>query len=153
MMVTQSARHGFSQAASHISSIEAGQNRRFRQAQTFNRDSTIEELWDVWNSCKERNWDGFGAFPVSQDCYLYAAQLVRSLSYNFPAPSFGAEPDGELTIEWYKSPYRTISLSMTSDGHIHFSAIFGPYDFVNGTTAFNGELPSDIKALILKVLR
>lgn len=152
-MTSQSARHGFSTAAGQIKSISEGQGKRFREAQTFSQGSILEELWDVWETCKEKNWDGYDALPVPQECYQYAAQLIQTLGYGFPKPSFGAEPDGELTIEWYKNPYRTISISVTKDGYLHYSALFGPKVFQNGTEEFNGELPVKIRELIQQVYR
>lgn len=85
----------------------------------------LEELWDVWQECSQRNWDGFDALPVEQETYRAAYRLIESLPLGFPRPAIGAEPDGQLTLEWRKSARRTLSVSVDPDGYLHFAGVYG----------------------------
>jgi len=109
-----------------------------------------DELGTVWQDCREPNWDGFGAMPVSNDMRQEARALLESFPLGFPSPSIGAEPDGSLTLEWHRSPRRTLSVSITPDGNLHFAALVGP-NRVYGTEAFFGEVPDSILGLIRRV--
>jgi hypothetical protein len=77
-------------------------------------------------------------------------QLLESLPLGFPAPSIGAEPDGQLTLEWHRSPRRTLSVSVDGDGNLHYAALLGP-NRAYGTEAFFGEFPDAIRQLVWKV--
>ena len=110
----------------------------------------FDELATVWGECKYPNWDGYQALAVSEEVFRNAYRLVESLPIGLPLPSVGAEPDGELTLEWYHSPKRTLSVSITADEFLHYSALLGP-NHTNGTIAFFGELPAEILTLIERV--
>lgn len=73
-----------------------------------------------------------------------------SLPIGFPAPSIGAEPDGHLTLEWHRSPRRTLSLSVSPDDELHYAGLFGP-SRVYGTEAYFGEVPKSVLHLIRRV--
>src|SRR5262245_7625563 len=70
---------------------------------TLGHQEAIDELWEVWNECQQANWDGYDALPVEHDTYRAAYLLIESLPLGFPRPTIGAEPDGQLTLEWHKS--------------------------------------------------
>lgn len=113
----------------------------------------IEHLRLVWRYCNQENWDGFGALAVPVECFHMASAVIQSFPPGFPKPDFGAEPDGELTMEWHQSPHRTISISVTKHGLLHYSAIFGQKSYQNGTEEFQSKLPDNLISLIHRVLR
>lgn len=110
----------------------------------------FSELYSVANSCLAGNWDGYGAAPVSADVYALACQFLRALPLGIAAPSVGAEPDGQLTVEWYRSPRRLLSVSISPDGDLHYAALLGP-NRAYGTEAFFGDVPRAILDLIHRV--
>lgn len=109
-----------------------------------------DELADVWESCQHADWDGYGAQPVRADTLRNARVLVDSLPWGCPPPSLGAEPDGHLTLEWHRGPWRTLSVSVTPDGDLHYAAVIGP-NRTYGTEAFFGEAPEAILELIQRI--
>lgn len=114
--------------------------------------AAAEELQAVWNECRLSNWDGYGAEPVSRATYVKAFQLLKSLSsLNCPPPSFGAEADGELTMEWYRGPRRTLSISINETGEISYAALLGPRR-AYGSELFFDETPERILELIREVV-
>ncbi|MGH9955845.1 MAG: hypothetical protein ACREBC_01790 [Pyrinomonadaceae bacterium] len=112
--------------------------------------TTLNELRDVATEYDEPNWDGYDAYPVSPATVQTARGVVESLPYDLPKPSVGAEPDGQLTIEWYRSPYKQINISISADGDLHYAAMIGA-SRAYGTEHFYGEFPRDILALIRRV--
>jgi hypothetical protein len=110
----------------------------------------FDELCSITEDCRERNWDGYGAEPVHDETYRQAYRLLEALPLGTPPPSVGAEPDGHLTLEWYRSPRRTLSVSVSSDGDLHYAALLGAGK-AYGTRPFFGETPKAILDLIREV--
>jgi hypothetical protein len=109
-----------------------------------------EELATIAQECSSANWDGYGAAPVSEETFDQASAFLESLPLGTPAPSVGAEPDGHLTLEWYRSPRLTLSVSASPDGDLHYAALVGPAK-AYGTEPFLGEVPQVILDLIHRV--
>jgi hypothetical protein len=107
-------------------------------------------LSETVEECREPNWDGYGAQPVCDETYRFAYEFLTALPRDTPVPSVGAEPDGHLTVEWYRSPERTLSVSISAGGDLHFAALLGEAK-ANGTEPFVGEVPKIISDLIHRV--
>lgn len=114
---------------------------------TLGHQESLEELWEVWNNCRRANWDGFKALPVEQDTYTAAYLLIESLPLGFPRPSIGAEPDGQLTLEWHKSQRRTLSVSVDPTGYLHYAGLYGPNRRF-GTLTFYASAPDELIRLV-----
>lgn len=110
----------------------------------------FDELNQVYTECLEPNWDGYGAMPVSEATYRLAYHFLEALPLGAPLPSFGAEPDGHLTLEWYRSPRWTLSISVSSEGDLHYATLMGSRK-AYGTEPFYGEAPKVIVDLIHRV--
>lgn len=100
--------------------------------------------------CLRADWDGYGAEPVRAGTLALAYRFLGALPLGVPAPSFCAEPDGQLALEWYRSPRRLLSVSISPDGDLHYAAILGP-NKAYGTEVFSGEVPRPIQDLIHQV--
>jgi hypothetical protein len=112
---------------------------------------SLNELYQVFNECRNSNWDTYGAKPVSEEILQFASQLLEALPLGTPAPSLGAEPDGQITLEWHRSPRRTLSVSVSQEGDLHYAALIGAGRHY-GTEPFYGEAPKIILDLIRRVL-
>jgi hypothetical protein len=95
-------------------------------------------------------WDGYGAEPISGEAYYYAEAFLESLPNDIPVPTVGAEPDGFITLEWYRSPRWILSVSVGARGDLHYAALFG-LDQVYGTVRFFDTTPKIILDLIRRV--
>lgn len=100
--------------------------------------------------CREPNWDGYGAQPVGDQTYHLAHEFLKALPLGIPVPSLGAEPDGHVTAEWYQSPQRTLSVSISPEGELHFAALLGSAK-TYGTESFIGAVPKVLVDLIHRV--
>jgi hypothetical protein len=110
-----------------------------------------QNLATLAKRCRLPGWDGFGAEPVREETVLAAARFLQSLPHGTPPPAIGAEPDGDVALEWYRSPRRTISVSVTADGNLHYAALLGP-NKQYGTEVFVGQVPEPILDLVRRVL-
>jgi hypothetical protein len=115
------------------------------------RTSALNELYSVAEECKNANWDGHGAAPISSETYSFAYRLVENLPSDTLSFTVGAEPDGHVTLEWYRSPRRTLSVSVSPEGELHYAALLGRRTR-NGTELFLGEVPEVILNLISEVM-
>lgn len=147
-MSSGSLTRGFSEAARYVDDETQKQRRWLQRSNAFGIES--EELGDVWEQCRYPNWDGFGALAVCNGTLRDTYEFLEMLPLGTPSPSVGAEPDGSLTLEWHRSPRRTLSVSVSPTGELHFAALFGP-NRTYGTEAFFGEVPDSILTLIRRV--
>lgn len=111
---------------------------------------SINDLQQIFFECRHENWDGYRALPVSAHTFRSAYEFLEALPLGTPAPSIGAEPDGYITLEWYDSPRRTISISISPDGDLHYAALIGASK-AYGTESFIGEIPKEIIGLIHRI--
>ena len=105
----------------------------------------------VYEECRVPDWDGFNAIPVSQDTMRQAYIFFESLPLGFPVPTVGADPDGDITFEWYKSPRRTVSISIDMEGDLHYAALIGSSQH-HGSMPFVGGIPETIQSIVRLVV-
>ena len=66
------------------------------------------------------------------------------------APTVGAEPDGEIALEWYFSPRYVLSVSVSATRELHYAASLGMRK-AYGTELFGSSVPKIILELIRDV--
>ena len=142
---------GVSDAARHVARSTQRSRRHLHESSALGIESVLlGELAEVWKQCREPGWDGYGALPVSRDVYWNTYLFLEALPLGFPRPSIGAEPDGQLTLEWYRNPRRVVSVSVAPDDLLHYAALLGP-DRMWGTVTFDGEIPETVSSLVSRV--
>lgn len=142
---------GASDTADFISKKVGEVWRDLRSSLTLGQENeAIESLNDVAQTCSRANWDGYSAEPILARTVRNARCFVEALPLGIPAPSAGAEPDGHVTMEWYRSPRRTLSVSITPDGELHYAALLGSSK-AYGSEPFFGEIPKRILELIARI--
>lgn len=110
----------------------------------------FDELYKMVKQCSVENWDGYGATPVTLETFRQAINALETLPLGTIAPTVGAEPDGHITLEWYKTPRRTLSVSISPEGELHYAALLGQKKRC-GTEPFCGEVPDVIMDIIRQV--
>ena len=115
------------------------------------RQPVFQALAAQAESCAQRGWDGHGAEPVSLDAYRCAYRLVETLPSGCPMPGVGAEPDGHLTLEWYRSPDQVLSVSVSPEGVLNYAALLGDTSRRTGSEIFHNRVPVDLLHLIRQV--
>lgn len=114
-------------------------------------ESAVEELRGAAQECNSIGWDGYEAATIEQETIRHAERFLNALPLGMIAPSVGAEPDGHITFEWYRSPRRILSVSISPQGDLHYAALFGSKK-VYGAEPFFGEISSDILKLASRVV-
>ncbi len=112
--------------------------------------AVFEELLKTFEECREPNWDGYGAQAAREETYHLAHQFLAALSLSTPMPSIGAEPDGHVTVEWYRSPKRTLSVSIGPDGDLHYAALLST-ERICGTETFRARMPQVLSDLVARI--
>ncbi len=115
------------------------------------QQSAFRQLYEVLRECGRPNWDGYGAEPISFGTYEQTVRFIRALPWGFPAPEISAEPDGEITLEWYTGPKRVLSVSVGPNNELTYAALFGA-SRAYGTEVFHDEIPDLILGLIIRVV-
>lgn len=141
---------GVSQEAQYIKKLIELTWRRIQETRTFGFADLFDDLEHVAEECGEPDWDSYGASPVLQETIFEAQQFLRSIPTGTPRPTLAAEPDGHVTFEWHVSPNRTLSVSISPEGELHFSAVIGSSRCF-GTEPFLGEIPDPILDQIKRV--
>lgn len=146
------ASRGTSDTAGLITKANQEQRQKWLDTNTFGQlRASISELCQLFQDCRLPNWDAYGAEPVSEETFHLAYQLLEALPLGTPVLSLGAEPDGHITLEWYRSPRRVLSVSVSPKGELHYAALVGASTHY-GTEPFYGEAPKAIVDLIYHVL-
>ncbi len=117
------------------------------RSSVLGHQEALDELAEVWEECRHPGWDGHGALAVEQETLRGTYIIIDSLPLGFPRPSIGAEPDGQLTLEWHKSPTRTLSVSVDPDGFLHYAGLFGQ-DRKYGRMTFFSSAPEELVRLV-----
>lgn len=141
---------GFSDEARYVAETTKESYEHLGKSATFSKQPAYDELGGVWDECNKPNWDCHDAMPVEQDALRNAYMFIEALPLGTPLPSIGAEPDGHLTIEWYRNPRWTLSISVSPEGTLYYAGLFGTAD-VRGSESFFGEVPEIIRSLIQRV--
>lgn len=91
----------------------------------FAAKGTFQQLDKVFEECSSDGWDGERAKPISVEVLQCAKRFLDSFPLGMEAPEVGAEPDGAITFEWYRTPSKVISISIDGSGWLYFAAIIG----------------------------
>lgn len=145
------ARHGISRAARYVEDATKCARGHLQESAALGMERLLhDELAEVWSECREPNWDGYGALPVSPEALRNMYVFLEALPLGFPKPGLGADPFGHLSVEWYRSPSRTLSVAVSDDGLLHYAALLGA-NRASGTETFYGEIPEEIYRLVQRV--
>ena len=91
----------------------------------FTAKGTFQQLYEVFKECSSGGWDGDKAKPISVEVLQDAIKFLYSFPLGIDAPEVGAEPDGAITLEWYRSPNKVVSISINPDGWVYWAALIG----------------------------
>lgn len=114
------------------------------------QQNAFRQLYEVLQECGRSNWDGYGAQPISFETYEKAKRFITALPWGIPVPEISAEPDGEVTFEWYASPTQVLSVSVGPNNELTYAALFGA-SRAYGTEVFHNEIPDLILGHIKRV--
>lgn len=121
-----------------------------KDAPISSKQSAYDELDEVFASCKTPHWDAHGAEPVKPETMSNVRRFIDALPPECSSPSVGAEPDGHVTLEWYRATNWLLSVSVSPEGTLFWAAMLGDED-PRGSCRFGGEVPETILYWIRRV--
>src|SRR3954468_19084954 len=138
LLITTSSSRGTSNTASWVADRASEGREHLQNAYSLGlrAKGVFDDLWTLVQDYREPNWDGYDAAPVTDDTYRMAYRFLEALPPGTAAPAMGAEPDGHITLEWYQSPRKTVSISVSPEGELHYAALLPGPRKVNGTEPF-----------------
>ncbi len=112
-----------------------------------NKRVTNDELCDVYLECKNPNWDGYNAIPVSIEICKAALKFTQALPIDIPAPEVSAEADGEISFEWYQGTKKIFSVSIGANNRLSFAGIDGDEEWYGVSTFIDQISPKVISGI------
>ena len=104
--------------------------------------SYYSELDQLQEECKHKNWDGYGAVPITSNVINKAKQFMLALPITALPPEFAPEPDGSVSIDWIVNINNILSISISTGTRLSYAWINGT-DKGHGTISFDGQnIPS-----------
>lgn len=114
------------------------------------KQTAYDELDEVFEACRRPHWDAHGAEPVKPRTLQNARRFIDALPSEYPPPSVGAEPDGHVTLEWYRATNRMLSVSVSPEAMLYWAVLLGDED-PRGSCGFAEEVPETIRYWIQRV--
>ncbi len=109
-----------------------------------------EEVRDAAEEANEPNWDGEHARAVSPETLAVALDLVELLPAARVNPSVSADPDGEISFEWYEGPNQQLMVSVSASRRLSYASIFDGTKS-HGAEVFQDQLPAGVLSQIQRV--
>jgi len=111
------------------------------------RDSLLDEISQISESCGQQGWDGYDAEPVTGESALRAAQLIGLLPNGIQAPTAVPEPSGDISLEWRTDNQKHFSLSVSGQSLV-YAGIFGGSSRAYGEERFSCVLPPTVVEIL-----
>jgi hypothetical protein len=93
-------------------------------------------------------------FYISEGALEDISRFTEMLPPDIPAPDVSLDPDGDISLEWYKNPTCVFSISFRGGGLLFYAGLFGLEltDHVYGRELVGDSINSEIIRNIRKVL-
>lgn len=101
------------------------------------------ELNNLYEECSMPNWDGYGAKPAYKSIRKTVEKFLDALPANIADPEIGADPDGEISLDWCHARNKMFAISIGRKNRIAYAILDGDKRS-NGIEIFKGDLPSSI---------
>jgi hypothetical protein len=141
---------GISDAAQSLERTRETIAQSQRASVTLSRQQTLDDVFLAYREADEQWKVAEGETPVSEEVMATTCQFVEALPIGVRSPSVVREPDGHISLEWYRNPRRMMTVSIGPDGRLHWAALLGSED-PRGTGIFVGRIPKTILHCIYRV--
>ncbi len=102
--------------------------------------------------CSNAGWDGGDAQPLNLAALLAAESIIRALPEGIPVPEVAAEPDGEISLDWFRSRHCLFSLSVGTSSQLAYAWLDGA-NRGHAVASFDGvQLPDRVIQEIQKIM-
>ena len=115
------------------------------------RGALLSRMKEASQTAAVENWDGYGAHAALSDALKHAERFALLLPATLPDPDPSIDSDGAMAFEWYRGPTRVFSVSVGTDGSLHYAGLFGA-NKTYGVESFAGQIPEPIALGIARVV-
>lgn len=95
-------------------------------------EEMTESIEQIYHRCKEANWDGDGALPITRETAAGALMLMNGLRSAGLDSVAMPEPDGMIEFEFYEEPGRVVSMSIDNTPKVYWAAHDGTQSIGHG---------------------
>lgn len=106
----------------------------------------LSKIQTILKECKDFNWDGYQAKPISKKSCDLSLEFLSLLPDNLPFPNLVPEPTGLLGLEWESEDEETslmISFNEESKISIGYYNNLSEEEFY-GSTPYKGIVPTNL---------
>jgi len=107
----------------------------------LDRQTLLADLAALASETAIAGWDGYNASPVQRATFLQVRSFIDALPLHIASPTLAADPDGDITLEWYTDTAHVLSISISSRGEMNYAARVG-LKRVWGSEPFIDEVPA-----------
>ena len=148
--MTQNTFVGLSEAAQLLGRTQDSIVQRQQASVILSRQSALELVFEAWQETNESWKIGEGETPVTEAVMETACRLIQALPLGVPSPAITGEPDGHISLEWYRNPRRVMTVSIGPDSRLHWAALIGSED-PRGSARFADRIPKSLLYYISRV--
>lgn len=148
--MTHQSSYGVSPAAHMLERAQHAIAEHQRASLTFSRQTSIDAIFAAMREADEDWKVGEGESAISDEVMETACQFIAALPIGLPQPSVAGEPDGHISLEWYRSPRRILTVSLGPNGRLHWAALIGSED-PRGSAVFLERIPRSLLYYISRV--
>lgn len=112
----------------------------------------ITALDEIRSEASYVGWDGYGALPVNPLACIFATSFLNALPTTAPTPEVGADPDGEIALDWSFGERKALTLSIGPTGRCTFAWVNGQSS-CRGTDWMDDEIPASIVFALAQLAR
>ena len=117
------------------------------------RQRALQELHEVWSRQGSTNQNGNHVDTIARETYELSKRFLNCLPSEVCSPEVSADPDGEISLDWYEGPTKQLSVSIGPGGKMTYAGIFGQGIKAHGTEAFDDAIPATVFDGIRRVYR
>ena len=112
---------------------------------------SVNEIIQIYEECREENWDGHGSLAISLAVFLEAIRFNSALPQGLPSPEIVPEPAGDIGFEWNYGKNRVFVASVSGTNYITYAGLFGIGVKTYGTEVFIDSIPQILIEHISKI--
>lgn len=112
----------------------------------------MTQLDEVLSEASCAGWDGYGALPLDPLAYVHAMRFLSTLPTTAPQPEIGADPDGEVALDWNFGKRRALTVSIGPTGRCTFAWMNGE-STNRGTDWMDDEIPASVIFALSQLVR
>jgi len=144
---------GVSPEADRLQSLFQDLDRGTLQSVSLGKQRTdaLRQLYGAFCETCQPDWDAYGGSATSFEAYVKAEKFIKTLPANIPAPEIAIDPDGEVSLEWFRGPRQVFSVSIGPSDKLTYAGIFGASN-THGEETLNFQIPKVVLQNLRRLL-